>query len=97
MPSRPETSRLLTASQRELCLARLSAENSTDARRGIDWAGVKRTMTDWKTYVVSAGYSCLNLGLGSVGGFLPTIIKGLGYTNAQVSLASRSRRLNVLS
>jgi len=25
------------------------------------------------------------MGLGSVGGFLPTIIKGLGYTNAQVS------------
>lgn len=25
------------------------------------------------------------MGLGSVGGFLPTIIKGLGYTNAKVS------------
>jgi hypothetical protein len=25
----------------------------------------------------------MNLGLGSVGGFLPTIIKGLGYTEAR--------------
>ena len=84
MPSRPDRSRLLSGAQKELCMARLSAENSVDSRRGIDWAGVKRTVTDWKTYVVSAGYSCLNLGLGSVGGFLPTIIKGLGYSNAKV-------------
>jgi hypothetical protein len=28
----------------------------------------------------------MNLGLGSVGGFLPTIIKGLGYTNARAQL-----------
>lgn len=31
-------------------------------------------------------YSCMNLGLGSVGGFLPTIIKGLGYSNADAQL-----------
>ena len=84
MPSRPDKSRLLTEDERTLCLTRLNAENSVDNRPGIDWRGVRRTFTDWKTYVVSIGYSCLNLGLGSVGGFLPTIIKGLGYTNAQV-------------
>jgi hypothetical protein len=28
----------------------------------------------------------MNLGLGSVGGFLPTIVKGFGYTNAQAQL-----------
>lgn len=32
-------------------------------------------------------YSCMNLGLGSVGGFLPTIIKNLGYSNAGSSFA----------
>jgi MFS family permease len=90
MPSRPERSRLLSGDQKALCMARLSAENSVDSRLGIDWRGVKRTLTDWKTYVVSVGYSCLNLGLGSVGGFLPTIIKGLGYTNAQASVTLAS-------
>jgi MFS family permease len=89
MPTRPEKSKLLTGAQRELCLARLNAENNVDNRRGIDWAGVRRSLTDWKTYVVSVGYSCLNLGLGSVGGFLPTIIKGLGYSNAKVSQVSK--------
>ena len=85
MPSRPDKSRLLSEDERTLCLTRLNAENSVDNRGGIDWRGVKRTFTDWKTYVVSISYSCMNMGLGSVGGFLPTIIKGLGYTNAQVS------------
>lgn len=56
MPSRPDKSRLLNEEQRLLCLTRLNAENSVDDRPGIDWKGVKRTMTDWKTYVVSVGY-----------------------------------------
>jgi len=88
MPSPPDKSRLLSEDERTLCLTRLNAENSVDNRQGIDWRGVRRTFTDWKTYVVSIGYSCLNLGLGSVGGFLPTIIKGLGYSNARVSEAN---------
>lgn len=28
----------------------------------------------------------MNLGLGSVGGYLPTIIKGLGYSSADAQL-----------
>ena len=56
MPSRPDRSRLLNEEQRTLCLTRLNAENSVDDRPGIDWKGVRRTMTDWKTYVVSIGY-----------------------------------------
>jgi MFS family permease len=86
MPSRPETSRLLSEDERTLCLTRLNQDSSVDSRPGIDWKGVKRCFTDWKTYVVSVSYSCNNLGLASVGGFLPTIIKGLGYTNAEAQL-----------
>ncbi len=31
-------------------------------------------------------YSCMNLGLGSVSGFLPTIVRELGYTAARAQL-----------
>ena len=88
MPSRPETSRLLNEDERTLCLTRLNEENTHEVSNGIDWKGVKRTFTDPKAYIIAMAYSCMNLGLGSVGGFLPTIIKGLGYTNAQVSTCS---------
>jgi MFS family permease len=55
MPSRPERSRLLSEDERTLCLTRLNAENSVDNRPGIDWRGVRRCFTDWKTYVISVG------------------------------------------
>ncbi|KAL8291709.1 hypothetical protein RQP46_001967 [Phenoliferia psychrophenolica] len=35
--------------------------------------------TDWKTYVVAIAYSCMNLGLGSVGGYLPTNVVALVF------------------
>lgn len=71
MPSRPEISRYLSEDERTLCLTRLNRENLQDGSMGIDWRGVRRCLTDWKTYVVSVMYSCMNLTLGSVGGFLP--------------------------
>lgn len=74
MPSRPQTSRFLTENERTLCLTRLNAQGSQDSALGIQRAGVVRALTDWKTYVISIMYSCMNLTLGSVGGFLPTII-----------------------
>lgn len=58
MPSRPETSRLLNEDERTLCLTRLNRQSSDEAFQGIDWQGVKRCLTDWKTYVISVSYSC---------------------------------------
>lgn len=56
MPSRPETSRYLTEDERTVCLTRLNAQNLQEARVGIDWRGVVRCLTDWKTYVISIMY-----------------------------------------
>ncbi|KAL7408785.1 hypothetical protein BDY24DRAFT_445432 [Mrakia frigida] len=52
----------------------------------LEELAVIRAFTDWKTYAVSIAYSCMDLGLGSVSAYLPTIIKGLGYTNAEAQL-----------
>ncbi|KAJ7146696.1 MFS general substrate transporter [Mycena epipterygia] len=86
LPSRPQTSAYLSAPERALALARLDRRNLGEGHTGVDWKAVKRAFADWKTYVVAVAYSCMNLGLGSVGGFLPTIIKGLGYSNADAQL-----------
>ncbi|WWC95606.1 hypothetical protein V866_002471 [Kwoniella sp. B9012] len=86
MPTRPETSRYLNEEERTLCLTRLNAESNVETSTGIEWGGVRRCLMDWKTYVISLAYSCMNLNLGSVGGFLPTIIKGFGYSNAKAQL-----------
>ncbi|KAJ6529736.1 MFS general substrate transporter [Mycena capillaripes] len=86
LPSRPQTSAYLTPDERTLALTRLNRKNLGEGHTGIDWRAVKRGMLDWKTYSVAVAYSCMNLGLGSVGGFLPTIVKGLGYSNADAQL-----------
>jgi MFS family permease len=53
MPGRPETSRYLNENERTLCLTRLNRDVVTDLRTGIQWDGVRRCCTDWKTYVIS--------------------------------------------
>ena len=86
LPSRPQKSRYIDENERTLAITRLNADSLNEGDNGIDWSGVKRAFTDWKTYVIAIAYSCMNLTLGSVSGFLPTIIKGLGYSAAEAQL-----------
>ncbi|KAK4698779.1 hypothetical protein P7C70_g7490, partial [Phenoliferia sp. Uapishka_3] len=86
LPSRPQTSKYLNEDERTLAMTRLNRNSLGEGHTGVDWKAVKRAFCDWKTYAVALIYSCMNLGLGSVGGFLPTIIKGLGYSNADAQL-----------
>ncbi|ORY82359.1 major facilitator superfamily domain-containing protein [Leucosporidium creatinivorum] len=86
LPSRPETTKYLTEDQRTLACTRLNAVRRPEGATGVDWKAVRHAFLDWKTYTMAVMYSCMNLGLGSVSGFLPTIIKGLGYSNANAQL-----------
>ncbi|ORY27004.1 MFS general substrate transporter [Naematelia encephala] len=86
LPSRPDRSKYLTETERELEFLRLRSQNLDEGNNGIDWNGVKRGFTDWKSYVVTFIYSCMQLSLSSLSGFFPTIIKSLGYTNAEAQL-----------
>lgn len=87
LPSRPQFSRYLNEQERELASVRLKVDNKGEEKPlGVHWAGVFFALTNWRTYVVAILYSCMNLTLGSVSGFLPTIVKNLGYTNAQAQL-----------
>ncbi|KAI1319395.1 major facilitator superfamily domain-containing protein [Xylariaceae sp. FL0255] len=86
LPGRPETSKFLNEEERALELRRLRSQNLDEGDNGVDWNGVKRAFTDWKSYVITFIYSCLQLTLSSVGGFFPTIIKSLGYANAAAQL-----------
>lgn len=86
LPSRPQNTKYLDEAERTILLTRLNGFSVATEESGIDWRGVKRAFLDWKTYVIAVAYSCMNLTLGSVSGFLPTIIKGLGYTDADAQL-----------
>ncbi|GAA5892237.1 hypothetical protein JCM8208_001489 [Rhodotorula glutinis] len=86
LPSRPEQSKYLNEEERTIACTRLNADQQGGEVPGIDWRAVRYTLVNWRTYVVAVAYSAMNLGLGSVSGFLPTIVKGLGYSNADAQL-----------
>ncbi|SCV67856.1 BQ2448_5467 [Microbotryum intermedium] len=88
LPTRPAKSKFLNEDERKLAQIRLEEQSSFEESSGIEWSGVRRAFEDWKTYVFAVMFSCMNLTLGSVGGFLPTIIKGLGYTAQNAQLLS---------
>ncbi|BGO88676.1 hypothetical protein NBRC10512v2_000621 [Rhodotorula toruloides] len=88
LPSRPDSSKFLNEDERTIACTRLNAESNGEVGKGIDWAAVRYAFKDWKIYVLALAYSAMNLTLGSVSGFLPTIVKGLGYSNTDAQLYS---------
>lgn len=57
-----------------------------DRRHNFDRTALKRCFTTRTTYLNGVVYLAVNLTLGSVSGFLPTIIASFGYTNAKAQL-----------
>ncbi|GAO48440.1 MFS general substrate transporter [Saitoella complicata NRRL Y-17804] len=85
LPSSPEKSKYLTDSERELLLNRLSRDGLVDTGK-FDWSGFRRAVTDYKVYLCGIIYLGVNITLASISGFLPTIIKNMGYTAAEAQL-----------
>ena len=50
------------------------------------WENFRKTFTDVKVYLYAFGFHTMSLPLYTLSLFLPTIIKGLGYTAAQAQL-----------
>ncbi|BEJ00154.1 hypothetical protein CcaverHIS631_0500110 [Cutaneotrichosporon cavernicola] len=87
LPTYPDAkSRYLSDRDREVAAARMAKESTNEGHNGIDKRALKRAFSDWKVYVVAFMYMSMNVNLSSVGGFLPTIVKGLGYTAARAQL-----------
>jgi MFS family permease len=87
LPSRPESSKYLTAEERTLATTRLtnSCLGGADTKK-FQWSGFRRAITDYKIYLCGVIYLGVNLSLASISGFLPTIIASLGYSNADAQL-----------
>jgi MFS family permease len=87
LPNRPENSKYLTDEERVLATSRLATSHSDGAHtRKFQWSGFRRAITDYKIYLCGIIYLGVNLTLASISGFLPTIVKSLGYSNADAQL-----------
>ena len=84
----PTTAKFLTPEEREHVLARL--KNDSDATRDerFTWAGVRQALKDPKIYLYGLCFHTMSLPAYTFSLFLPTIIKGLGFSAAQAQLLS---------
>lgn len=85
LPSTPARSWLLKDHERALIRRRLKDTGVSNAH-GLDMSAFRRVFTTRTTYLNGLVYLGLNLSLGSVSGFLPTIIKSFGYDASRAQL-----------
>jgi sugar phosphate permease len=87
LPDRPETSKYLTEDERVLANTRLNMYvGPSEGPRSFDMRSLNRALTDYKNWMICGMYLGLNLTLGSISGFLPTIITTLGYSSVNAQL-----------
>lgn len=83
IPDDPGSARYLSPRQRKVAKLRLRKEDETSVdthHPGIKWIEIRRTLTDPKSYFTAAMFFCCNVAFSSLPVFLPTIIKGMGYS-----------------
>jgi len=84
----PATAKFLTPKEREYVLARLKDDSDATRDEKFAWTGVRQALKDPKIYLYGLCYLTAILPGYTLSLFLPTIIKGLGYSAAQAQLLS---------
>ncbi|CAE6445356.1 unnamed protein product [Rhizoctonia solani] len=88
LPARPESTKWLSEEERKTATERLQREVQSEAR-AVNWDHVRMSLLDYRTWMASSFLNhSLNVALSSISVFLPTIIRTLGYTNAEAQLMS---------
>ena len=82
----PATASFLTPKEREYVAARLKDDSDATRDEEFTWAGVHQALKDPKVYLYCLCFHTMSLPLYTLSLFLPTIIKGLGFTTAQAQL-----------
>ena len=103
LPARPQISRLFSEEERVMAAERAGRTQKVEAVGTIDKAQLKAGALDWRTYCGSIIYLGGNVVIGSTSSLcapradvwsdavsLPSIVKGLGYTNADAQVRPRS-------
>ncbi|KAI1267013.1 MFS general substrate transporter [Xylariaceae sp. FL1019] len=88
LPNGVSTARFLTPEQREYAARRLRAQHGIGEGERFSWSEVRRGIFSLQTWFTALAYFGILSGLYSFGLFLPTIIRGLGYTANEAQLWS---------
>ena len=76
----------LTEEERDVVQRRLKDDSDATQTEAFTWANFQKTFTDFQVYFYAFGFHTMSLPLYALSLFLPSIIKGLGYSAAQAQL-----------
>lgn len=82
----PDTASFLSDSERAVIQHRLKEDSDATEDEAFNWHNVRKAFTDIKVYLYALGFHTMSLPLYTLSLFLPSIIRGLGYTAAQAQL-----------
>ncbi|KAI5247863.1 high-affinity nicotinic acid transporter [Aureobasidium subglaciale] len=85
LPKNAETAWFLSADAKAIMVARKQRNIVTRGSEEFSWSHVRVAFTDPIIYIASASFFSASIALFGFGTFLPTIIKGLGYTSLQAN------------
>ncbi|KAI0266526.1 MFS general substrate transporter [Gloeopeniophorella convolvens] len=86
LPNRPETTTFFSEEERKIALNRANRDTSGDVGYVVNKDHITDAFKDWKVYLGGVIYFGANAALASISAFLPTIIKGFGFTDARAQL-----------
>jgi hypothetical protein len=82
----PDTASFLKEDERDFIQQRLKLDSDATQHEKLDWVNVKKAFADIKCWLYALGFHSLSLPLYTLSLFLPSIIKGLGFTAATAQL-----------
>ncbi|KZF21980.1 MFS general substrate transporter [Xylona heveae TC161] len=85
LPRSAEGAWFLSAEEKEVMRARKQRDILYKGSEEFSWSYARMAFTDPFIYVASLSFFCSSIALFGFGTFLPTIIKGLGYTSKQAN------------
>ncbi|KAI5253154.1 high-affinity nicotinic acid transporter [Aureobasidium subglaciale] len=85
LPKNAETAWFLNADEKAIMVARKQRNLVTRGTEEFSWSHVRVAFTDPIIYIASASFFSASIALFGFGTFLPTIIKGLGFTSLQAN------------
>ncbi|CAO3589591.1 unnamed protein product [Absidia cylindrospora] len=81
LPDLPHRAKFINERERAIVLHRLTVDAGPSTETHFSWKQFYATFTDWKVYMHSLIYICGSTPLYSLSLFMPSIIKGMGYTD----------------
>ncbi|RDW82451.1 hypothetical protein BP6252_03563 [Coleophoma cylindrospora] len=87
VPGFPGDSKFLTKEEKAYLLHRLEVERGVEATsfKDINW---NKSIFNWKIWINTLAYFCIDMSAASISSFSPTILKQLGWTSAEANIHS---------